>query len=938
MAYKELPRACHTPHSKKVIGPLLISILQASQTPSQHSSPANFPAMGPKPTGAGSSGPAANKQRPGGTSQGNARSDTFMQKRAKVYAARNIPVQPADSALKDGELDLQAFVAAHEFEIRSLEQSMATSKAVSSTRAFQQVPRGLRRRTASHNAKTVPGRLRARAKKEMKEDNTPTVEARRRKPRTTRARLRAETAKRLRLLAARERKRRLAAKQSTAKKETTSGKDGLVGRKPRPKIRRNMLNEPPLPHARFRKRQIHKTWLPTHLWHAKRARLTEPSCPLWRFAMPLTPSEKIYRPTHRAQGERGTVVWDASYMSTIGLYGNPAGITRVLKRIGVTQETCWNDKGRKWRTGVRSWTGMVNKETHGQRRDICPCTIIWNPEPRSSSDEARQRQLYLRMHPSAFLELFKELLRLIKMENPRLYIEDLRFEIGSIELTGPASTETLLSTIIPHISDLKASSKHAELFQSLRGLTNPAMLPANTVLAFSAQDPRLRYPPRRQEDFGNDAQQIKLMETVAEWPAEEGLDSFMIYDRNARHKASCLPSQQAINKRRSTTTPGTFLKPTSADPQIPLMLLASRSRSSTQTQGSWTLLLPWKCVIPFWHSIVHCPLISGGSPRFAGLNEAMQVALERGLPWFPADYIGTDAGARWELEQRAKRKRDYDRRPKSKRTEWDSLDLGAGRHGEIGNGLACDWELLFGLTAGESRSKEITGPDAMEGVEQSQQSPAQTQSRLTFLNSISRATLQEHMLSELPSTLPPNAVSAVRITILSRGVVGSCARIYRLPNSTEPVAINSNAEVPATMPASEAQLPADLRKQWLSRQPSASSSQQSTTHQAPKSTDLEARKRLLAQELTAPPSGYPQEPANKESIGGHHPLVPDAADLVGFVTSGSFNLADGRGTAIGSVAVEKVLPGLKACPREGRLCIVRNAGENVGWLARWEAI
>ncbi len=29
------------------------------------------------------------------------------------------------------ELDLQAFVAAHEFEIRSLEQSMATSKAVS---------------------------------------------------------------------------------------------------------------------------------------------------------------------------------------------------------------------------------------------------------------------------------------------------------------------------------------------------------------------------------------------------------------------------------------------------------------------------------------------------------------------------------------------------------------------------------------------------------------------------------------------------------------------------------------------------------------------------------------------------------------------------------------------------------------------------------------
>ncbi|KAK3191250.1 Ribonucleases P/MRP protein subunit pop1 [Lecanicillium sp. MT-2017a] len=902
--------------------------------------------MAPKPAPTGSSGSAPGAKQK--TSTGNARSDTFMQKRAKVYAARNIPVQPADAALKDGELDLQAFVAAHEFEIRSLEQSMATSKAVSSTRAFQQVPRGLRRRTASHNAKRVPGRLRARAKKEMKEDNTPTVEARRRKPRTTRARLRAETAKRLRLLAARERKRRMAAKKSAdtpdKKKDKgteETGKIGVVGRKPRPKIRRNMLNDPPLPHARFRKRQIHKTWLPTHLWHAKRARITEPSCPLWRFAMPLTPSEKIYRPTHRAQGERGTVVWDASYMSTIGLYGNPAGITRVLKRIGVTQDSCWNNKGRKWRAGVRSWTGVVSREAGAQRRDMCPCTIVWNPEPATTSEETDSRQLFLRLHPSAFLEVFTELLRLIKMENPRIYIEDLRFEIGSIELTGPASTEALLSTITPHITDINANSKHGELFQSLKGLTNPSVLPANTVLAFSAQDPRLRYPPRRQEDFGDDAQQLKLMETVAEWPAEEQLDSYTIYDRNARHKASCLPSQQAINKRRSAATPGVFLKPTSADPQIPIMLLATRSGSSTQTQGSWTLLLPWKCVVPFWHSIVHCPLISGGNPRFAGLNEAMQVAFERGVPWFPADYVGTDAGAQWELEQRAKRRRDYDRRPKSKRTEWDSLDLGGGRKGEVGDGLACDWEMLFGLRAAEDVSSEAPDADAMEGVEERHQPPKQKQPPLKQLNAISKATLREHTSASLTTQLPPNAITAVRITLLSRGVVTSCARIYRLPNPPASIPTNSLTEVPATMPPSEeATLPHDLRKQWLSRMPSSASTNGKSTpaKQIFQSADLETRKRFLAQELTSAPSPYPSTPHNKDSIGGHHPLVPDAEDLVGFVTSGSFNLADGRGTAMGAVAVEKVLPGIKASPREGRLCIVRNAGENVGWLAKWEAV
>ncbi|KAF5263396.1 hypothetical protein FOXYS1_5867, partial [Fusarium oxysporum] len=41
------------------------------------------------------------------------------EKRSVVHSARSIPAQPAEAALKDGELDLQAFVAAHEFEIRA---------------------------------------------------------------------------------------------------------------------------------------------------------------------------------------------------------------------------------------------------------------------------------------------------------------------------------------------------------------------------------------------------------------------------------------------------------------------------------------------------------------------------------------------------------------------------------------------------------------------------------------------------------------------------------------------------------------------------------------------------------------------------------------------------------------------------------------------------
>ena len=106
----------------------------------------------------------ASRKRPA-PSQGTARHST---KRAKITNARTILAQTTDIALKkDGELDVAAFVKAREFEIRALEDSMRASKGTAATRAFQQVPRELRRRTASHNVKRVPKRLRARAAREV---------------------------------------------------------------------------------------------------------------------------------------------------------------------------------------------------------------------------------------------------------------------------------------------------------------------------------------------------------------------------------------------------------------------------------------------------------------------------------------------------------------------------------------------------------------------------------------------------------------------------------------------------------------------------------------------------------------------------------------------------------------------------------------------------
>lgn len=56
---------------------------------------------------------------------------------------------------------------AREFEIKALEDGIKKSKHGLTTRAFQEVPKEMRRRTASHNVRKVPKRLQKRAKREV---------------------------------------------------------------------------------------------------------------------------------------------------------------------------------------------------------------------------------------------------------------------------------------------------------------------------------------------------------------------------------------------------------------------------------------------------------------------------------------------------------------------------------------------------------------------------------------------------------------------------------------------------------------------------------------------------------------------------------------------------------------------------------------------------
>lgn len=794
----------------------------------------------------------------------------------------------------------------------------------------------------------------------MAEDNTPTVTARRRKP-IELLRLRLETARRLQGLNAQSKAKRKPAAAAAGAGQGPDASKHDVNIAPRvPKVKKNMLSHPAKPPSKFKKRQRHKTWLPTHMFHAKRAHMTSPEAALWRFAVPLTPTEKSYRPTHRASGARGAIAWDMSYISTIKLEGVEASLESLLKALGVEGDHAWGSRGKKWRAGTRSLEPWLF-ERDGERRAIAPVTIIWAAAPTVASADAEivdaersekqvknakakkaTRKLFVRVHPSAFLQLWEEVMKVSKIQRPQVMIEDLRFEIGSIDVTGPGSAEALLAALKPAIRDGGDEKAHSgspeKVWTSLSGLTNAASLPLNALLSFNISDPLLRYPPQTIKPPNTDDSYTALATLLSSWTPDTTMSQPDLFSRPARLAASrSLPSQKAINRRKGLASPGEYPPDKPTDPSIPVIVLASRpggAARDSNSQGCWTVLLPWKCVTPVWYSIIYYPLSSGGNPRFGGLQEKQQLAFESGVPWFPGDFPGTKAGWEWEQRERETQRDKWERKPKGKRMEFGSLDLENDQtKGELGLGWACDWERLL---TGPNKDKKSDKNDNSRDAKEKQASAASSEENVPIplrevrhlAPSIASYLLclkpkSEPLSPSLQSAISKPVLATVKITISNRGTPAPRARVYRLP-STDTA----------------------LRAKWHS----VLLDQSTPPSKANRNKETNVSK--YKESLVFPPLA-PDEAKNL------HPPIPSEHDLIGFVTTGNYNLSAGRGTGIGAVLVNKILSGMpgtnthdgekedetrvfrNAVERFGkdkvtRMCIVRSAGERVGRLGVWE--
>lgn len=824
--------------------------------------------------------------------------------------AHHIPSMSTNIAYPNGEINLKSFLNSHQNEIKSLENAMRAAKKGLSRRAFQDVPREMRRRTASHNPQRVPKRLRVRARQEAMEDNTPVSRGTSGSGvgKGKKKWLRKEGIEKSRKKWAARKRKREENKSHDGAEEAMEGieVDGGAHATERTRVVKAkrkfaMLATPETPPSRFRRRQKDKTWLPTHIWHTKRAKMTPPAEPLWRFAIPLAPAMKSYRLAHRASTLRGAVAWDMSYMSTIGLQGAEASIVGMLQCLHFSQEqedSPWQNRGKakKWNNGSRVWEGWIYEREGKNPRGIAYVTIIWCVAEAAST----KRRAFMRVHPCAFLQLWNEVIRIAKVQKPAVTVEDLRFEIGSIEIMGPGAGESLCSVLHPTSSSEGNSPQ--SIWPALADVTEPGILPPGALLSFPISDPRLRDPPRTAELSQGSESQMAFMEMIANWPIDACQTASTLFDRNARLAAArSLPSQKTINRRKGAEGDfGEYPAPRATDPQIPMLVYTSNNSKS------WTVLLPWKCVMPVWRALMRYPLSTGGNPRFGGLKERRQVDFEHSVPSFPFDFPGCAAGWTWELQERVAREHEWMRRPKGKRVEWPSIELGDGRKGERGDPWACDWERLL----------KKDGDDAfMTGTEdKAMHSPLH---QLPFRDA--RALLAGRSVTWVDMSVPQSFTA--KISMAQRGTPTACARIYRLPTN------NPN-----------------LREKWLSLLPGSihllnrKGRPMSTQPTPTQPLSEHTQRRDLARSLLQPPPVRVGPPRAGEE---DYPVVPDEEDLIGFVTTGNYNLSEGNPTAIANLVLHRVMEGMadgQSIGKGERMCIVREAGRTVGRLATWEVV
>ncbi|KAJ2195383.1 Ribonucleases P/MRP protein subunit pop1 [Coemansia sp. RSA 522] len=530
---------------------------------------------------------------------------------------------------KARSVDVVGFVEARSFEINALQRSLENARSQGNTRAFQTLPRHLRRRAASHNVKRIPARLREKALSEMKKS--------------------AQTSKAL------------------------AGTDRLTNAKKSSRYKRRRARSV---RQEYETRQTGKRWLETHVWHAKRMRMKE----LWGAMIAETPNERSHRAAYRAAKEK-TYIQDVSYFRTLELVGSEDAIVGLLRQLTPPNELTLAMK--PYIGGARMAPLTLYCAGSYPLALLGPATALWEP-----ISGAGQRKLWLRLHPANADAIKVELERVLDAipdgNDRAIQIKDITCDLVSFELLGGQSTQ-MLAAVLSQTVD--CADSEPSLLQTIRAIPSPAVLPESVVIALRIHDPRLEFPfkvnPERMV-LSQDEQQ-QLQDLLLHWPANAAVLDGQRSDTGIWDRSECASalerrtSEHALNKRREQQlVPGTKLRPDpSVDVTVPLLLVRTGPEAMlgsrvgrTANQYIDTLAHGWTLIAPRGWSMALWMALNFAGARAQGLTERHHIGFEAGLPTFPANWPGTSAYDEWAGSAATELYQKWQRRPPGKRANY----------------------------------------------------------------------------------------------------------------------------------------------------------------------------------------------------------------------------------------------------------------------------
>lgn len=642
-----------------------------------------------------------------------------IQKRQRIHNARSIRaeaviVSSSNKSIAAGDLsesgsmlNVDQFTNSRQFEIKELQLAMHRSKVSGSTRVFQDLPRRLRRRTASHNIKRIPKRMRNRALREMMknvQEKTVSTSAKPRHGLTAKALYKAKMSIKLLRLASKSKSMKLAfpnnisaARSRVRQKIRTLKKlikDGKENKKYIRKLNNAMgsydnigINKlAPIPKGRpkYVKRQLKFTWLPTHVWNAKRSHMIK----RWGYQIPWSATQKCFKMVHRIGSNvatsDGTLCMDTSFMGTIIINADEDNCTFLKETI--SKLTNFRAVNSKYYTSKKLFQGLMYSPIDGNI--IGPSEVIW-------VDEA---SVILRLHPTIFGIIFNYLLTLTK----KLKVQDARFSISSITITGAESLASLTSI-------LRSTSK-SESFEQLKlvsKVTDYKALPQNLSFGFTTIDPRHFGSPKKIKMVKNALSIDKVMELQTNVPKTEihnALSKLLSqsgriesYKNQLTIKELNRRRRQMVNSNSNISDHGIIPFEKDTDPEIPIYIY------KREESNDWVIMLPWFWHLPLWYQLNRIPRMYN-----VGLRQFQQLQYENNKLYFPDDYPFTEAGfvENTDYKKEASR-RKWEGKPSGKRVNFSKLKnihstVIPSVKGEIGDFFSCDWRLLQILRNGIS--------------------------------------------------------------------------------------------------------------------------------------------------------------------------------------------------------------------------------------------